>query len=77
MSSISSDLYEQILKPNTSHTNRIIQVAPCKTTLTLTNNSKKSKATGKRKDKIPKRTDLEIRLKKKMRHLYEKPEIEK
>ena len=33
MSSISSDLYEEILKPNKSHTNRIIQIVPCKTTL--------------------------------------------
>ena len=33
-SSISSDLYEVILKPNKSHTNRIIQIVPCKTTLT-------------------------------------------
>ena len=35
MSSISSDLYEEILKPNKSHTNRIIQIAPCKTALRL------------------------------------------
>ena len=33
MSSISSDLYEEILKPNKSHTNRIIQIVPCKTAL--------------------------------------------
>ena len=31
MSSISSDLYEETLKPNKSHTNRIIQIALCKT----------------------------------------------
>ena len=35
MSSISSDLYEEILKPNKSHTNRIIQIVPCKTALTV------------------------------------------
>ena len=34
MSSISSDLSEEILKPNKSHTNRIIQIVPCKTVLT-------------------------------------------
>ena len=33
MSSISSDLYEEILKPNKSHTNCTIQIVPCKTTL--------------------------------------------
>ena len=33
MSSISSDMYEEILKPNKSHTNRIIQIVPCKTAL--------------------------------------------
>ena len=33
MSSISSDLYEKTLKPNKSHTNRIIQIVSCKTTL--------------------------------------------
>ena len=33
MSSISSDLYEEILKSNKSHTNRIIQIVPCKTSL--------------------------------------------
>ena len=33
MSSISSDLYEEILKPNKSHTNRIIKIVPCKTAL--------------------------------------------
>ena len=33
MSSISSDLYEETLKPNKSHTNRIIQMVPCKTAL--------------------------------------------
>ena len=33
MSSISSDLYEEILKPSKSHTNRIIQIVPCKTAL--------------------------------------------
>ena len=31
MSSISAELYEEILKPNKSHTNRIIQIVPCKT----------------------------------------------
>ena len=31
MSSISSDLYEEILKPSKSHTNRIIQIVPFKT----------------------------------------------
>ena len=30
-----SDLYEEILKPNQSHTNRIIQVVPCKTVFTV------------------------------------------
>ena len=38
MSSISSDLYEEILKPNKSHTNRIIQTVPCKTALSNTRN---------------------------------------
>ena len=33
MSSISSDLYEEILKPNKSHINSIIQIVLCKTTL--------------------------------------------
>ena len=33
MSSISSDLYEEILKLNKSHTNRIIQVVLCNTAL--------------------------------------------
>ena len=33
MSSISSDLYEEILKPNKSHTNYITEIVPCKTTL--------------------------------------------
>ena len=33
MSSISSDLYEEMLQPNKSHTNRIIQIVPCKTAL--------------------------------------------
>ena len=33
MSSISSDLYEEILKLNKSHTNRIIQVILCNTDL--------------------------------------------
>ena len=33
MSPISSDLYEEILKPNQSHTNHAIQINPCKTTL--------------------------------------------
>ena len=31
--SIFSDLYEEILKPNMSHTNRIIQIVPCKPVL--------------------------------------------
>ena len=35
ISSISSDLYDEILKPNKSHTNRIIQIVPCKTALIL------------------------------------------
>ena len=30
MSSISSDLYKEILKLNRSHTNHIIQIVPCK-----------------------------------------------
>ena len=30
MSSISSDLYEEILKPNKSHTNCIVQIIPCR-----------------------------------------------
>ena len=34
MSSISSGLYEQISKPNTSHTNRIINMVPCNGGLT-------------------------------------------
>ena len=34
MSSISSDLYEEILKPNKSHINRIIQIVPCNGGLT-------------------------------------------
>ena len=33
MSSISSDLYEEILKPNKSHTNCIIKIVLCKTAL--------------------------------------------
>ena len=33
MSSISSDLYEEILKLNKSHANRIIQIVPCNTVL--------------------------------------------
>ena len=33
MSSISSDLYEEILKLNKSHTNLIIQIVLCKTVL--------------------------------------------
>ena len=33
MSSMSLDLYEEILKRNKSHTNRIIQIVPCKTAL--------------------------------------------
>ena len=36
MSSISSDLYEEILKLNKSHTNCIIQIAPCKTAFRIT-----------------------------------------
>ena len=36
MSSISTDLYEEILEPNKSHTNRIIQIA-CKTTFIAPN----------------------------------------
>ena len=36
MSSISSDLYEEILKLITNrHTNRIIEIVPCKTALTF------------------------------------------
>ena len=31
MSSVSSDLYEEVLKPNKSHTNRIIQIVLSKT----------------------------------------------
>ena len=31
MSYISSDLYEEILKPNKSHTNCIVQIVLCKT----------------------------------------------
>ena len=31
--SVFSDLYEEILKPNMSHTNRIIQIVPCKPVL--------------------------------------------
>ena len=34
MSSISSDLYEEILKSSKSYTSRIIQIVPCMTTLT-------------------------------------------
>ena len=34
MSSIFSDLYKEILKPNKSHTNHIIQIVPCKGGLT-------------------------------------------
>ena len=33
MSSITSDLYEEILKPNKSHTNCIIKIFLCKTAL--------------------------------------------
>ena len=33
VSSMSSELYEEILKPNKSHTNRIIQIFPCKIAL--------------------------------------------
>ena len=33
MISISSDLHEEILKSNKSHTNRIIKIIPCKTAL--------------------------------------------
>ena len=36
MSFISTDLYEEILEPNKSHTNRIIQIA-CKTTFIAPN----------------------------------------
>ena len=32
MRSISSDLYEETLKPNKSHTSRITQIVTCKTT---------------------------------------------
>ena len=32
MSSITSDLYGEILKPNKSHRNRIIEIVLCKTT---------------------------------------------
>ena len=39
MSSISSDLYEEILKPNKIHTSRIIQIVPCKTALSFKSNS--------------------------------------
>ena len=35
MSSIFSDLYEEILKPNKIQTNRIIQIVPCNTVFTL------------------------------------------
>ena len=35
MSSISSDLYEETLKPNKSHTNRITQTVPCKAASSL------------------------------------------
>ena len=37
MSFISLELYEEILKPNKSHTNRIIQIVPCKTAFTRNN----------------------------------------
>ena len=33
MSSITSDLYEEILKPNKSHTNHLKQIVLCKTAL--------------------------------------------
>ena len=33
MSSITSDMYEEILKSNKSHANHIIQIVPCKTAL--------------------------------------------
>ena len=33
MSSISSDLHEEIVNPKKIHTNRIIQIVPCKTAL--------------------------------------------
>ena len=36
MSPISSDLYEEILKLNKSHTNCIIQIVPCKTAFRTT-----------------------------------------
>ena len=35
MSSISSDLYADILKPNKIHANGIIQIIPCKTAFTF------------------------------------------
>ena len=33
MSSITSDLYEEILKPNKSYTNHVIQIVLCKTAI--------------------------------------------
>ena len=38
MSSISSDLYEEILKPNKIHTNCIMRIVPCKTALSFKSN---------------------------------------
>ena len=38
MSSISSDLYEKIWKPNKIHTNRILQIVPCNTALSFKSN---------------------------------------
>ena len=35
MSSISEDFYEEILKPNKSHTNCIIQIVLCKTAFSI------------------------------------------
>ena len=37
MNFISLELYEEILKPNKSYTNRIIQIVPCKTAFTGNN----------------------------------------
>ena len=34
MSSVTSDMYEEILKPNKSHKNCVIEIFPCKTALT-------------------------------------------
>ena len=38
MSSISSDFYKEILEPNKVHTNCIIEIIPCKTTLSFKSN---------------------------------------